>query len=174
MTVIERPDESVTIPVGLGEMRVTQDLDTALVCYGLGSCIGMSVYDPVARIGGMIHVVLPTAENGARERSPFKYASTGIPMLMREMEKHGAKKSRIIVKIAGGASMLSGASGDGFSSRVLNVGERNLKAIKEDVAIESVSLRAADVGGTSGRTLWLSMKSGKVTVRKAASGIIDL
>lgn len=170
MAITERSDEPTIISVSLGEMKVSRDSDVVLACYGLGSCIGVSAHDTVARVGGMIHVVLPTSDNGTDERSPAKYANTGFPALIQEMEKHGAKRFRIIIKVAGGASMLNNPNLD----KVFDMGGKNIVAIKEAMRCESIVLRAADVGGTSGRTLYLSVQSGTVKVRKAGSGTIEL
>ena len=116
-----------TIVLGLGDMAVTSDTESALMCLGLGSCIAVSAYDPISKIAGMAHVVLP--RNGGREtKSSAKYVDTAIPHLFEEMKKQGAITSRLVVKIAGGARMSLAPGLDRSGSGNLNRGISGIAA----------------------------------------------
>ncbi len=152
--------------VGLGEMVVRKDGASILTCVGLGSCIAMCAYDPVSKVGGMAHMVLPGSDGKV---SP-KYVDTGVQLLLDEMDKQGAARSRLVVKIAGGAQMLSIP---GMDQR-LNVADRNIAAVKEAMALTGIRVAASDVGGNSGRTVQISLDSGKVMVRTAGGTHTEL
>lgn len=161
------PEE--TIVVGMGEMQVTQRPSAVLTCLGLGSCIAICVYDPVSKVGGMAHVVLPSANGRDVEPSP-KYADTALPLLLQHVGKRGALESRLIVKIAGGAQMSKAPGLDG----IFNTGERNVETIKKVLGNLGVRMAASEVGGHYGRTVRLFVDSGRVTVTTAGSAIREL
>ena len=112
--------KGLTAAIGLGEMKVTKDDSVVLTCLGLGSCVGMAAYDPVSKVAGMAHIVLPRSDG--RSGLPAKFADTAIPALVDEMCKLGALQSRLVVKIAGGTHM-SGSPGAGS---LFKTGERNV------------------------------------------------
>jgi chemotaxis protein CheD len=158
-----------TIVIGLAEMQVSADPSAVLTCLGLGSCIGLSAYDPFSKVGGMAHIVLPSSNGRTVEPSP-KYADTAVPLLLGEMERLGANRSRIVAKISGGAQMsVSAGAGALFKTGEKNIGA-TVKALKES----GVRLAAAETGGTKGRTLRLFVGSGKVTVSSAGAGSMEL
>jgi len=154
-----------SIVIGMGEYAVSASSGVVLTCIGLGSCIAVAAYDKVARIGGMIHIVL--AKHQGNNTSDFgKFADTGIPLLFNEICKRGADKKRLIVKIAGGAQMtIAPGLKDTFKT-----GEKNLVQILYTLEQEDVGLKAADVGGNLGRTVKLYTGTGTVTV-KTVNGI---
>ena len=156
------------VVAGLGEVKVSGNASVVLACLGLGSCVGISAYDPVARVGGMAHVVLP-ASDGKEEESP-KYADVAVPLLMRKMRGLGAQQSRMIIKIAGGAQMSKAPGIDA----AFKIGERNIQAVRSALALEGVTLAAADTGGNSGRTFRTHLESGKTTVSQAGSNPREL
>ncbi len=156
--------QETSIIVGLGEVRVTKDPAAVLTCLGLGSCIGVSAYDPVAKVGGMAHIVLPSSSGNGRNASP-KYADVGVPLLLREMQAQGALRSRLIVKIAGGAQMSLAA---GFA-KAFKIGDNNVAAVDAALASERIAVRAAETGGNTGRTVRLYLESGRTIVSKAGS-----
>jgi chemotaxis protein CheD len=158
-----------TINVSLGEMVISEDPEVILACYGLGSCIGVSAYDPVNRIGAMIHVVLPFG-NGILESSPAKYANTAIPHMLQVLEKHGADKNRLIIKMAGGAKILNCIP----AGSMLDIGEKNIIAVLEALALHKLSIDNQDTRGNIGRTLFLCIKDGKTTVKTAMNQTIEL
>lgn len=152
-----------TIIVGLGEMKVVKDQSAVLTCVGVGSCIVICAYDPVAKIGGMVHAVLPNS--GDKDPSP-RYVDTGLPLLLDEMEKQGAVMSRVVVKVAGGAEMLSIPGFEGY----LNIGKRNVVAVMAALAQQGIDNPIADVGGNFGRTVRLFLDSGKVVASTVMNG----
>lgn len=154
-----------SIVIGMGEVAVSSSPSAVLTCIGLGSCIGVCAYDRVAKIGGMIHIVLPQ-HHSDRPEEFSKYADTGVPLLLAKMIKDGASKDRLIVKIAGGAQMtVSPGVKDTFRT-----GEKNLAGILSALGKVDVPLAAADVGGNLGKTVKLYVDTGKVTV-KTVNGI---
>ena len=151
-----------TVAVGLGEIHVTKNPAAVLVAYGLGSCIGMCAYDPLAGVGGMAHMVLPDSKGDETSSLPAKYVDLGIRTLLEEMKRLGALRSRLSVKAVGGAHVISAPGFDGS----FQVGEHNLETMEKVLAREGIRLSAADVGGNTGRTFQLHVSSGKVVVRR--------
>lgn len=149
------------LAVGLGEARVSREPGEILVAYGLGSCLGICMVDPVARVSGLLHAVLPERSNGAEALSP-KYVDSGMAGLLTRMAEAGAERKRLIVRMAGGASMLSAPG----LKPLLNIGERNIIAARAAFAALNIKVAAEDVGGTTGRTVRLYVATGRVTVRK--------
>jgi chemotaxis protein CheD len=159
-----------TVNVGLGEMQVTNDKSVILACYGLGSCIGISAFDPEAHVGAMVHVVLPSTNDGIHETMPAKFANTGVPHMLKEMEKIGAKKERLIVKIAGGARMLPIVE----EGSLLDIGYRNIIAVTEVLLFYELQIRAKEISGNRGRSMWLHMDKGITMVRNTSGKIVEL
>jgi chemotaxis protein CheD len=159
-----------TINVGLGEIQITNDRNLILACYGLGSCIGISAFDPVAHIGAMIHVVLPVSNDEVHQAMPAKFANTGIPYMIREMEKAGAKKDKLIIKIAGGARMLPIVE----EGSLLDIGFRNIGAVMEVLSNNGLNIHAKEISGNRGRSLWLHMDTGTTRVRNTSGKIVEL
>jgi chemotaxis protein CheD len=151
----------LVINVGIAEMAVSRDAQARIVTHALGSCIGVVVWDPVARVGGLLHFLLPSVR-GARpgERPPEAFADTGIPRLFEAMYREGAQKERIIVRVAGGASMGPPPKDDLFE-----IGSRNYTAMRKVFWKNGVLIKAEDVGGAVSRTLALDVGTGKLTVR---------
>jgi chemotaxis protein CheD len=158
------------IPVGIGQLSVSKDTDASLVAYGLGSCIGVSAYDPVAQVGGLIHILLPCAD-GKRVVSdePARFADTGLAAFVEELKAEGAQKSRLIIKYAGGASVLGKDNAEKFK-----IGVRNAEAVQEQLSKQGLRTAAQDTGGDKGRTMEIQVGSGKTLVRLAASPAKEL
>jgi chemotaxis protein CheD len=157
--------ERVSINVGMGEIAVSASPHAVLTCIGLGSCIAVCAYDRVAKLGGLIHIVLPQhhTENPAEFS---KYADTGVPLMLAKVIQNGGNKDRLIVKIAGGAQMtVSPGIKDTFKT-----GEKNLVNILAVLEKLGIGLSAADVGGNLGRTVRLHVGTGIVTV-KTVNGV---
>ncbi len=162
--------ESKRVSVGIGQLAVSKDPSQILIAYGLGSCVAVSVYDPAARVAGMVHVLLPASEGKQPDpREPARFADTGIDSLVREMVAMGAMPRRCVVKVAGGASVLGPANAEKFK-----IGERNAEAVRERLVQHGLSPAASDLGGTKGRTLELHPATGKTFVRTAASPASEL
>jgi chemotaxis protein CheD len=158
-----------TIAVGLGEIKLSKSPGEVLVAYGLGSCVGVGMYDSVAKVAGLLHAVLPQSLNGS-EPVPGKFVSTGIPKLVAEMERLGADRNRLLVRMAGGANMLTAPG----AKQAFNIGERNATMARQVLADLRLKLLAEDAGGTTGRTVRLHAVDGRMTVRALGSTERDL
>jgi len=153
-------DEGIEIRVGIAEGAILRGKGR-LVTAGLGSCVGVVIYDADGRIAGLAHVMLP--ESPPREtRAPQKYADTAIDWLIREIVEAGGCPLRLRAKYAGGAQMFQGVK-----MEALRVGERNAEAVKKRLADRGIPVMASDVGGHQGRTLWFDLPSCVLTVRTA-------
>ena len=158
-------------PVGLGELKVGSKPGQILVCYGLGSCVGLTLYDPVAHVGVMVHVVLPDSSlSRGQESPPGKFADTGVVAAIEEAVRAGAKRSRLVARIAGGARMLNVV---GAGSK-LDIGARNSEAVRAALALHKIHLAADDTGGTYGRTLQLFIDTGRLLVSTVGRGEREL
>jgi chemotaxis protein CheD len=148
--------------VGVADMMVSGRSDDELVTHALGSCLGIVIYDPVARVGGLLHVMLPQSSIDEKKAAdnPFMFVDTGVPLLFKETYRLGAEKARLIVKVAGGASLHSRDSDDHF-----NIGKRNFIALRKLLWKNGVLLRSYDVGGNHSRTMSLAIGSGDVEIR---------
>jgi chemotaxis protein CheD len=146
--------------VGVADMQIAVAADKQLITYALGSCIGLTAYDPVAKIGGLLHFMLPqpgTPAAGA-ELKEFMYASTGIPRMFRRLAERGAVQSRLILTAAGGAEILAGAE-------QMAIGQRNRTMLRKVLWKMNLSLAAEDTGGNVARTMSLNMETGEVGIR---------
>lgn len=146
------------LTVGIADMKLLRGEGT-LITYALGSCIGLCFHDPRLRLGALLHIMLPLNMEAGRTH-PLKYADTGIRETLRQMEAKGASRSRITVKIAGGAKMfeVSGAS-------LGNIGQRNIESVHTILKRENIRLLAENVGGTVARTLLFDVASGQGCIR---------
>lgn len=153
------------LSVGLGEQLISRNPEDVLVAYGLGSCVGVAIIDPVNRVSGLLHAVLPRMTDGmeALSSNPAKFVESGIEHLIVALVEAGANKTRLVVRIAGGANMLI-ASG---LSKSFDIGTRNVEAAHTTLARLKIPLTAAEVGGHVGRTVHLYVAESRVTVRIA-------
>ena len=143
-------------------MVVSNSLDDVLVAYGLGSCVAVCLYDQSARVGGMLHALLPNAPDGTGvQQNPIKFVQQGVPLLVDAVLKLGATPGRLVVQLFGGAHMLSAP---GFRNS-LNIGERNVQAA--ELALKRAGLRVHNqvTGGQIGRTVRLFMADGQVMIK---------
>ncbi len=155
--VLAAPERLV---IGIGELSVSERSDSVLVTYALGSCVAVVVHDPVRRIGGLIHFMLPQSR-AMPERArtqPGMFADTGVPMLFHRMYAAGSQKRELVVKVAGGGHLLA-AQGE------LDVGSRNLEVLDKLFVRSGVLVAARDTGGTVSRTVELHVGTGRVVVR---------
>lgn len=151
--------KEAVIVVGLGEIQISRDPAAVLTCLGLGSCIGLGAYDPVARVAGMAHIVLP-ASDGKNGPLASRYADVAVPALLAELRKLGALSLRLVVKLAGGAQM---SKSPGHLA-TFQIGERNYTAVQGVLAQHRIAVAGVDVGGNRGRTMRLYVESGRATV----------
>lgn len=153
------------LKVGMAEMKITQ-YPNYLVTNGLGSCVGVCLWDTALRLGGMVHVMLPDSSNSKCVLNKAKYADTGIRCLFEEMLKMGAKKSRLIAKIAGGAQMFNFP----HSNNLMRIGERNVEAVKRNLEELAIRLLAEDTGGSYGRTIEFFTADARLIIRTINQG----
>ncbi len=149
-----------TISVGLGELKISRNPDDILVAYGLGSCVGIGMYDPALRLAGLLHALLPTHPNGTDGNSA-KYVDSGVVALVVELLRAGADRNRLVVRMAGGANMLTAP---GFS-QTLNIGARNVEAAYAALSGLKFRIASQEVGGNIGRTVRFYPANGRMTIR---------
>jgi len=150
------------IVVGMADCRVAADPESALVTYALGSCLGLAVYDPVARVGGLLPYMLPepSIDPVGRASNPYKFADTGIPRLLEDVCERGASKRRLVICGAGAAQILD-------DKNIFEIGKRNYLAARRLLWKYGLLLAGEAVGGTTCRTLSLEVASGRVVVQEA-------
>ena len=148
------------IKVGMADLNVCKNPDI-ITTLGLGSCIGIALYDPVTKIGGLAHIMLPDSTKMRNNSNIAKFADTGIEELLKRVIKEGASKTRLVAKIAGGAKMfeVSGLSDIG------NVGLRNAEASKAKLKELGIRLVAEDTGLNYGRTVELHCDMGEYYIK---------
>lgn len=148
--------------VGIAEFKVSDDPDEVLVTHALGSCLGIVVWDPVVQVGGLLHVMLPASDNDpARAHAdPARFVDSGVPALFRACYALGARKERMITRVAGGASMAAEGRPDRFQ-----IGKRNYLQLRSVLWKAGVLLANQDVGGNVSRTVWFNVGSGEMTIR---------
>ena len=157
---------SRTITIGISDLNIAKTPDI-LVTYALGSCIGICLYDPLAKLAGLSHIMLPSAAQTPNVvNQPMKFADTAIELLIRKMEAAGARRALLKAKIAGGAQMFSGMS----NSAITNIGLRNAQAVKMELMKQRIPIIAEDTGKNYGRTLFLSAEDGSMTIKSATKG----
>jgi chemotaxis protein CheD len=151
------------IIVSIADLKLSNKPGDVLVTFALGSCIGISIYDPTAKVGGLLHYMLPdsTLDSGKAQGQPAMFADTGIPLLFKSCYRLGAEKKRLIVKVAGGASILDDA-------QFFRIGQKNITAMRKIFWKNNVMIEAEDTGLTYNRTMRLDLTTGKVTIKSSA------
>ncbi|MFZ5648358.1 MAG: chemotaxis protein CheD [Bacillota bacterium] len=152
--------ESAEIQVGIADYKITRE-PNRLITLGLGSCVGVSLYDPVRKLGGLLHVMLPDSKQFNNVNKPAKFADLGIPLIVREMQSMGASINRLQAKLVGGAQMFSGLD----DKMTLNIGQRNTEKSREMLKKLGIPVLCEEVGGNRGRTMILDTQTGQVTIR---------
>ena len=148
-----------TIKVGMADANVCRPPDS-ITTLGLGSCVGIVLYDPVKKIAGLVHVMLPDSTKIMNNTNKYKFADTGIDALIEDMAKLGAVKRNLVAKIAGGAQMFS------FNNlEMMRIGERNVEATKDKLDRLSIRILAEDTGANYGRTIVFSPETGLLHIR---------
>ena len=155
------------VTVAMAALQVTADPADRLVTYALGSCLGVAIYDPVARVGGLLHAMLPLSslDAGKARANPALFVDTGVPALFRACYALGASKSRLVVKVAGGAAAGAPGAPDQFQ-----IGRRNLLTLRQLLWKNGVLVQAQDVGGHQrSRTMALDVGDGTVSLKSGAA-----
>lgn len=153
-----------TISVRVAELVVASRRGT-LSTLGLGSCVAIVLYDAVAQVGGMAHVLLPDTAM-SRDPKPGKFPSTAVPTLLTEMARLGAVRSRVRARLVGGASMFTAL----LPTVGINMGERNVIATREALTIAGIPIDAEDIGHDYGRSVYLRLDDGLLEVRSVRRG----
>lgn len=148
------------IQVGIADYK-TATAPNKIITFGLGSCVGLTLYDPVLKIGGLLHIMLPDSKQFTNISKPPKFADLGIPLMLKDLQKSGAVISRLQAKLAGGAQMFSGMD----EKFVLNIGQRNTDMTRIMLKQLGIRTHAEEVGGNRGRTMILDLDTGQVTIR---------
>lgn len=146
--------------IGIGEMCVKAAPDI-LATIGLGSCIGLAIYDATTGIGGLAHIMMPQSPGGAANKA--KYCDTAVRELKRVMLEAGASEKGLIAKLIGGARMFAAAA----DSDIMRVGERNVAACRAHLLKNGIPIAAENTGGNVGRTIYFELESGRVKVLTA-------
>ena len=156
---------SELIRVGMADYKVGR-APASLISYGLGSCVGVTLYDSSMKVGGLLHIMLPDSTQARSNENPAKFADTGIPLMLKEIIALGAVRSRVVAKIAGGSQMFKFAN----ATDIMRVGERNAQAVK--VALKDLNIRiiADDTGGNYGRTVELQLETGVYRIKTIDKG----
>lgn len=148
------------IKVGMADLNVCVS-PNALTTLGLGSCVGIVLYDPVRKIAGMVHIMLPDSTKILNNENKAKFADTGIDLLISQMLSIGADRRCLIAKIAGGAQMFAfGANND-----MMRIGERNVEATKLKLGQLGISIKAEDTGLNYGRTIEFYPENGSLLIK---------
>ncbi len=152
-----------SIVVDIADLAVSKDPDAVLITYSLGSCIGVTIWDPVAKVAGLLHYMLPdsTISREKAQKNPAMFCDTGVPKLFKAAYELGATKQRIIVKVAGGSQLLD-------EGGTFNIGKRNYLALRKIFWKNGVMIKSENVGGSVSRTLKIRVADGAVTLKTRA------
>ncbi len=153
------------IRVGMADYKVGRAPST-LISYGLGSCVGISLYDTQAKVGGLLHIMLPDSTQARPTDNPAKFADTGLPLMLKDVLELGASRTRLVAKIAGGAQMFAFAN----ATDIMRVGARNAEAAKKILKEMNIRLLAEDTGGNYGRTVQINLNDGVYKVKTIDKG----
>jgi len=148
------------VVVGIADLAVSNNQTLTLATYSLGSCIGVSIYDPVARVGGLLHVMLPESkiDLDKAQRQPAMFMDTGIPSLFRAAYQLKAEKYRVQICVAGGAQVMD-------SSGFFSIGKRNYETLKGILNEHGLKVSAEQVGGMVSRSMYLNLATGEVKLK---------
>jgi len=154
----------VKLIVGVADMKVSNNPEESIITYSLGSCIGLVIYDPVVKVGGMLHYMLPESsiDKGKAAARPYMFADSGIPRLFKTAYQLGAAKQRMNIYVAGGAEILDQK---GF----FNIGKRNYMALKKMFFKNKVMINREHVGGNTNRTVRIEIATGDIYVKTSGS-----
>lgn len=148
------------IRVKMADLNVGKKNDV-LITSGLGSCVGVALYDSHSQIGGLAHIMLPKVPDNRENNNPAKYADTAVELLLEEMKKIGANTRRLKAKIAGGAQMFNFDN----SNSNMKIGDRNIKAVKRILREENIRILGSDVGKDYGRTMEFYTEDGRTVIK---------
>ncbi|MEK4761524.1 chemotaxis protein CheD [Viridibacillus sp. FSL E2-0187] len=163
-------DSTSVVKVGIAQMDVAKAPNTIRTS-GLGSCVGVVLYDESKGVAGLIHVMLPDSQLGRTDSiNVAKFADTGIPAMVNQLKQEGIQPFKLKAKIAGGAQMFQFTS----SKDSMRIGPRNVEAVKLQLKKLSIPLIAEDTGGSSGRTIEFDLQTTKLNIRTVNQGVKDI
>ncbi len=148
------------IKVGMADLNICESPDS-ITTLGLGSCVGVVLWDPTLKLCGMVHVMLPDSTTITNNQNRAKFADTGIDELLKRIIEKGGRKERLIAKIAGGAQMFAVNS----NCSMLQVGQRNVEAVKKKLSQLGIAIKAEDTGENYGRTVIFYPQTGEYLIR---------
>jgi chemotaxis protein CheD len=157
------------IIVGIADLNCARD-PCVITTLGLGSCVGVALYDPTVKVAGLLHAMLPDSTRSADKSNPTKFVDTGIAALIKKMTALGAKKQHLLAKLAGGAQMFEIKAGND----ILKIGEHNVRMTIAELKRLGIPLTAKDVGGNYGRTIELESGRGALLVKTIGHGVFIL
>lgn len=154
------------VTVDISDMKVSKRSDDILVTYSLGSCVALSLYDPVVGIGGLIHCMLPLSKiDPVKARAnPCMFTDTGVQVLLQAVFDMGAKRENLVTKVAGGARLLD-------SKNLFRIGERNYTVLRKVLWKNNILITSEDVRGTISRTVYLYMDTGRTTIKSGGKEV---
>ncbi len=163
---INKPTVDGRIVVGVADLAITADAMATIITYALGSCIGVTIYDPVAKVGGMLHFMLPSSKlnKDKADKNPAMFGDTGIPLLFKSCYELGGRKERMIICAAGGAEVLTD---DGH----FKIGSRNRTILRKMFWKNNILVSADDTGGNISRTMSMDMATGQIIIRNKGPSI---
>ena len=146
--------------VGIGQMKISDSENTILTAPNLGSCLGIAVYDPEKKIGGMIHCLLPFSKNNPEkaEKEPYHFVDTGLVAMLQEFIRRGCDKSKLLIAVAGGSNIND-------ENKIFEIGAKNYTILKKILWKNNLLLKAEDCGLSISRTVTLNVATGEVLVR---------
>lgn len=160
-------DGRVVVPMGQLAVKAAP---ATLAALGLGSCVAVMLYDRVAAVGGLAHVLLPAGPAGAMRANPARYAQTAVPSLLEAVLAAGAHRPRLIARLAGGATMFANLVAPGL----ISIGERNTLAVREGLDALGIRVAGELVGGDHGRTVVFDLADGRVRISSVRHGAQEL
>ncbi len=148
------------ITIDISDMKLSNKREDVLVTYSLGSCVGLTLFDPIAGVGGMIHCMLPLSKIDPEKAKlkPYMFVDTGVAAMLGELYAMGATRQNIVAKVAGAGSPLG-------REETFRIGQRNYTILRKFLWKNNILIDKEDVGGSKARTLYLYMESGKTTVK---------
>ena len=146
--------------VDIAGMQISNNPDETLITYSLGSCLGVTIYDPVLRLGGMIHCMLPLSKVDKEKAKlrPSMFVDTGLQLMLSRLYESGLRKSRAVVNVAGGAQVLD-------SQGVFKIGERNFTVLRKVLWKNGLLMQTQEIGGNKSRTISLAIANGRFSIK---------
>jgi chemotaxis protein CheD len=155
------------LSVDIADMKISNVPGEKIITYSLGSCIGVSAYDPENKIAGLVHCMLPSAVIDSEKAlsNPCMFVDSGVTKMLNEMMKMGAQKQKLIIKVAGGSQMLD-------EQKVFNIGERNVIILRKLMWKNNILIKAQDVGANISRTMTIDVTDGTTIIKSNGKEVV--